>query len=201
MASSSDTPARIRDAALSLFSGPLGPTASVRDIAEHAGVSPALIIRHFGSKQGLREAVDAEVAATIDRLLAEIESNPELGVDGNQASALAVAMEAHLPPGSPIPGYLSWCVGDASDGAQRLLAQIMDASRRAFEAVAEAGLVDRGPDPAVRAAVIAALDLAALTLHRPIGHVMGTTPLTRPGTDVWAREVAHLIARGYGRTP
>lgn len=197
----SDTPARLRDAALSLFSGPLGPTASVRDIAQAAGVSPSLVIRHFGSKQGLREAVDAHVAATIESLLGAIEANPEVAVDTAHAGSLVAAMEAFLPAGSPIPAYLAWCVGDASDGAQRLLAQIMDASRRAFEALADAGLVDRGPDPDARAAVVAALDLAVLTLHRPIAHVMGTTPVARPGAEAWATEVAHLIAHGYGRQP
>lgn len=53
--------ARIRDEALRLF-GNHGPDAvTLRDIAAAAGVSPALVVRHYGSKDGLREAVDDHV--------------------------------------------------------------------------------------------------------------------------------------------
>ena len=37
----------------------------MRAIAEAAGVSPALIIHHFGSKEGLRKACDDYIAAEI----------------------------------------------------------------------------------------------------------------------------------------
>lgn len=49
--------ARIRDAAIKLW-GEQGLNTSVRAIAEAAGVSPALVIHHYGSKDGLRQAVD-----------------------------------------------------------------------------------------------------------------------------------------------
>jgi AcrR family transcriptional regulator len=50
--------AAIRNATLRLFAD-RGPDAvSVRAIASEAGVSPALVLHHFGSKAGLREAVD-----------------------------------------------------------------------------------------------------------------------------------------------
>ncbi|HJE59178.1 MAG TPA: TetR/AcrR family transcriptional regulator, partial [Nocardiopsis listeri] len=45
--------ARIRDAALTRF-GQEGFGVSVRAIAEEAGVSPGLVIHHFGSKEKLR---------------------------------------------------------------------------------------------------------------------------------------------------
>lgn len=55
------TRARIRDAAITLF-GQRGFAAStVRNIAAEAGVSPGLVIHHFGSKAGLRTACDAHV--------------------------------------------------------------------------------------------------------------------------------------------
>ena len=45
--------ARIRDAAIECFARQ-GFAVSVRAIAAHAGVSPGLVIHHFGSKAGLR---------------------------------------------------------------------------------------------------------------------------------------------------
>ena len=43
----------IRDAAVRLFAEQGYAATSVRDIAGSAGVDPALVIRHFGSKEGL----------------------------------------------------------------------------------------------------------------------------------------------------
>jgi AcrR family transcriptional regulator len=47
--------ARIRDAAIEQF-GQHGFGVGLRTIAEAAGVSAALVIHHFGSKDGLRKA-------------------------------------------------------------------------------------------------------------------------------------------------
>ena len=47
--------ARIRDAAIEQF-GEHGFGVGLRTIAEAAGVSAALVIHHFGSKDGLRKA-------------------------------------------------------------------------------------------------------------------------------------------------
>ncbi len=53
--------ARIRDAAIEQF-GDQGFGVGLRSIAEAAGVSAALVIHHFGSKDGLRQACDDFVA-------------------------------------------------------------------------------------------------------------------------------------------
>ncbi|WP_069385367.1 TetR/AcrR family transcriptional regulator [Cellulosimicrobium cellulans] len=58
------TRARIRDAAILRFARE-GFGASVRAIAADAGVSPALVLHHFGSKDGLRAACDEHVLATV----------------------------------------------------------------------------------------------------------------------------------------
>ena len=56
--------ARIRDAAIERF-GEQGFSVGLRSIAEAAGVSAALVIHHFGSKDGLRKACDDYVAEEI----------------------------------------------------------------------------------------------------------------------------------------
>ncbi|GGC00054.1 TetR/AcrR family transcriptional regulator [Cellulomonas carbonis] len=58
------TRARIRDVAVLRF-GRDGFGASVRTVAADAGVSPALVIHHFGTKERLREACDAHVLQEI----------------------------------------------------------------------------------------------------------------------------------------
>src|ERR1700744_3984826 len=56
--------ARIRDAAIEQF-GEQGFDVGLRVIAEAAGVSAALVIHHFGSKDGLRKACDDYIAEEI----------------------------------------------------------------------------------------------------------------------------------------
>ncbi|CQD18123.1 transcriptional regulatory protein [Mycolicibacterium conceptionense] len=56
--------ARIRDAAIAQY-GQHGFSVGLRSIAEAAGVSAALVIHHFGSKEGLRKACDAHVAEVV----------------------------------------------------------------------------------------------------------------------------------------
>src|SRR6202165_5724574 len=58
------TTARIRDAAIEQF-GEHGFSVGLRAIAEAAGVSAALVIHHFGSKDGLRKACDDYIAEEV----------------------------------------------------------------------------------------------------------------------------------------
>ncbi|GAA2181254.1 TetR/AcrR family transcriptional regulator [Brooklawnia cerclae] len=53
--------ARIRIAALELFGRQGFDRTTIRQVASRAGVSPGLVIHHFGSKDGLREACDTYV--------------------------------------------------------------------------------------------------------------------------------------------
>src|SRR5215213_6396132 len=53
--------ARIRDTAMTLFARQGVAATSLRAVARQAGVSPALLVHHFGSKQGLCASVDEAV--------------------------------------------------------------------------------------------------------------------------------------------
>ena len=57
--------ARIRAAAIQRFGQAGFARTSVRAIAAQAGVSPALVVHHFGSKEGLKQACDQYVAGAL----------------------------------------------------------------------------------------------------------------------------------------
>ena len=67
MSSNSDLTARarIRDAAIELFADRGIEGATIRDIAQKAGVSSGLLRHHFGSKEGLRDACDEYVLSEL----------------------------------------------------------------------------------------------------------------------------------------
>ncbi|UGT38654.1 TetR family transcriptional regulator [Nocardia yamanashiensis] len=72
------TRARIRDAAIAAF-GAEGFGVGVRAIATAAGVSPGLVIHHFGSKDGLREACDDRVREVVRTAKTEYIEHPSPG--------------------------------------------------------------------------------------------------------------------------
>ncbi|MGX6606018.1 TetR/AcrR family transcriptional regulator [Micromonosporaceae bacterium Da 78-11] len=70
MSSSNDLTARarIRDAAIELFAERGIDGATIRDIAQAAGVSSGLLRHHFGSKEGLRDACDEYAMAELSAI-------------------------------------------------------------------------------------------------------------------------------------
>ena len=82
---------------------------TVRDVAAAAKVSPGLVMHHFGTKAGLREAVDEHVAHTFEAMLDSL-TDAELhdALTGGDATSLAVAFVTRFPAGSPCR---TTCVG------------------------------------------------------------------------------------------
>src|SRR3984893_7683389 len=89
--------ARIRDAAIEQF-GEHGFGVGLRAIAEAAGVSAALVIHHFGSKDGLRKACDDYVAD-------EIRSSKSDALRSNDPATWFAAM-AEIESYAPMMAYL-----------------------------------------------------------------------------------------------
>jgi len=64
--------AAIHIAAMELFAERGDAEVTVRRIASAAGVSPALVIHHYGSKDNLRAVLEERVAAFVESMLAEL---------------------------------------------------------------------------------------------------------------------------------
>ncbi|WP_248958830.1 TetR/AcrR family transcriptional regulator [Sphaerisporangium perillae] len=69
--------ARIRDAALQHFGEHGFERATIRGIADTAGVSPGLVRHHFGSKQGLREACDDYLVKMVRRFNDQVRTDTQ----------------------------------------------------------------------------------------------------------------------------
>ena len=77
--------ARIRNAALAQFAEHGYDKTTLRGIAAAAGVSPGLLRHHFGSREALRDAVDAHVVQEIRRINDEIMAASDQGDLGKAA--------------------------------------------------------------------------------------------------------------------
>jgi TetR/AcrR family transcriptional regulator, regulator of cefoperazone and chloramphenicol sensitivity len=191
--------ARIRDEALRLFAE-RGPAAvTMRDIATAANVSPALLVRHYGSKDGLIEAVDNHVVGTLETLLTAVTSETaEVGMGPSAIPGLIDGMAAHLPVDSAIPGYLSRLLIDGGRVGSALFGRLHQISTEALAAMVAAGVASPGDDPAVRAAFLLVNDLAVLTLRARLTEVLGVDPLSEDGMKRWAAEVFTIYRDGLG---
>ncbi|OII69567.1 MULTISPECIES: TetR/AcrR family transcriptional regulator [unclassified Streptomyces] len=183
------TRARIRDEALKLFTEKGPDRVPVRQIAAAAGVSPGLVVHHFGSKEGLREEVDRHVVAVFERMLKEV-------ADGGPVGSLAQAVAAGLPGDSPVPGYLSRMLTTDGDAGQDLFRRLLDLSRRTLAEMAREGTAATGRDPDVRAAFLLVNDLAVFLLRRRIEEALGVDPLSPPGLERWGHEVLAVYGGG-----
>lgn len=185
----------IRNAALRLFADH-GPAAvSVRQIASAAGVSPALVLHHYGSKSGLREAVDAHAAAQFDSLFDDADEVGEALTTGSVASVAELFTRA-LPVDSPLPAYLRRLMLDGDPAGLALFRRWHEASRLLLERLEEAGYASPSADPEVRAAFMLAADLVLLLMRTPITDVLGVDPLSPEGLTRWAAEVTRIYRDG-----
>jgi AcrR family transcriptional regulator len=195
--------ATIRNAALRLFAE-RGPDAvTVREIATQAGVSPALVLHHFGSKDGLRAEVDAFAAHAFDAILEAMPTDElaELLTGEAPRGSLADAFARGFPPGSPLPAYLRRLLLTNDPAGAALFGRWYAATRRLLDILVEMGVARPSEDPDVRAAFFLVNDLALIVLRNQIAAAIGADPLTPAGMDRWAREAGIVYAEGAFRAP
>ncbi len=203
MFSEDDLTARavIRDRALGLFAE-RGPDAvTIREIAAAADVSPGLVLHHYGSKQGLRDAVDAHVAGLFDQMSATVTDDPaQLGDGGPQTvGSFAELMLAFIPADSPVPAYLRRLLLSGEDAGRELFRRWFALSEVMTDRLVAAGILRASADPAVRAAFLMVNDLALLLLRDHLADVLGFDPLSARGIRRWAADVVPAYAEGVFR--
>ncbi|MEO8556033.1 MAG: TetR family transcriptional regulator [Actinomycetota bacterium] len=195
--------ANIRNAALRLFAERGHDAVTVREIAATAGVSPGLVLHHFGSKDGLRSAVDAHAAESFDAIFAELDGQDlaEMLASGEAPTSVAEAFTRAFPHGSPLPAYLRRLLLTNDPAGAALFGRWYAATRRLLDAMVEVGAAVPSHDPAVRAAFLLANDLAMILLRNQIAAAIGDDPLTPAGLQRWAREVTAIYIEGAFNAP
>jgi AcrR family transcriptional regulator len=168
--------ARIREAAMRQFAEHGFERTTVRGIAAEAGVSPGLVRHHFGSKQGLRDAIDAHVVAEIRRINDEIAAQSDRG----DLSPSMMSREAMRP----FQAYLSRALLEGSHTLTVLFDQIVDSTEVWF-ARADAHRADPPTaDAHTRAAVFAAMVLGVPLLRDQVSRVLGVDILSPEGDQL-----------------
>jgi AcrR family transcriptional regulator len=195
--------ASIRNAALRLFAERGADAVTVREIAKQAGVSPGLVVHHFGSKDGLRAEVDAYAGRAFDAILEALPTDElvDMLTGGAVTGSLAEAFARGFPAGSPLPAYLRRLFLTNDPAAAALFGRWLAVTRQVLDGMVELGAARPSGDPEVRAAFLLVNDLALILLRNPIALAIGVDPLTPEGIDRWAREATVVYAEGAFRSP
>ncbi|HET7667147.1 MAG TPA: TetR family transcriptional regulator [Mycobacterium sp.] len=134
--------ARIRDAAIGQW-GEHGFHVGLRSIAESAGVSAALVIHHFGSKQNLRKACD-------DYIAEEIRTGKAASMETRDPADWFAQM-AEVESYAPMIAYLVRSMQSGSDLAKMLWRKMIDDAEQYLEEGVRSGLLKPSRDPRARA--------------------------------------------------
>lgn len=186
--------ARVRDAALELFAERGEHGVTMRQIAERADVSPALVVHHFGSKAGLREAVVEHIRAWMAELF-DLSTDIDISDPaGQEWSSIGEMLQQSLPENSPIIRYLRRLMMTGDPLATELLATWHRQTVEIFRAWDAEGKIIAGPDPDTRAAMAMTADLGILFLADHWTQILGFDPLRGAGLTRWGEEAMRFYA-------
>ncbi|OAN41448.1 TetR/AcrR family transcriptional regulator [Mycolicibacterium iranicum] len=148
--------ARIRDAAIELF-GRDGFGVSVRAIATAAGVSPGLVIHHFGSKDGLRKACD-------DYVTEAVYASKSASIQTSDPATWLSQM-AEIEEYAPLMAYLVRSLQTGGELAKKLWRNMIDNVERYMQEGVDAGTVKPSADPQARARFLAMANGGSFLLY------------------------------------
>jgi TetR/AcrR family transcriptional regulator, regulator of cefoperazone and chloramphenicol sensitivity len=191
------TKARLRETALALFADHGITATSLRSIATAAGVSPGLVIHHFGSKDGLRRAVDAVVVKRITAALSEV----PIGTSGaSLIDQRAEVLARVLRPQPALLQYLAQALRESGTAAGELF-DLLYAAASADQALADAGVICADSDPLWRALQQLVLIVGPLLLLPLVEQQLGGSLFERGNFERWMRANADLLKHGLYTPP
>jgi TetR/AcrR family transcriptional regulator, regulator of cefoperazone and chloramphenicol sensitivity len=172
--------ARIREAAIDLFAERgIGP-ATIRDIAERAGVSSGLLRHHFGSKEGLRDACDEYAMSRMNELRDRL-----MGPNAQVDPAVLGAMN---PSALRLQVYL---VKSMMEGSSNLLFDAAMESGRTWAAHADI----ETEDLEAWLATMIALKIGLFVMRDQVGRVLGDDMSTAKGFRRMVRASIEIFSR------
>ncbi len=177
--------ARIRDAALAHFAEHGVAGATLRGIAESAGVSAGLVRHHFGSKDGLRQACDAFVVDFVRH------GATHGVVDGQVGDPEFVAGLYRAAP--PIMGYLARALTDGAPAGAALFDEMVRITEEVLPTVHSSG-GSAISDRRAQAAVLTAMKLGITVLHRHLSRALGADAMSPTVAPRVSRALLEIIS-------
>lgn len=168
--------ARIRDAAFARFAADGVAATSLKSIAADVGVSPSLVIHHFGSKEGLREACDEYV---VERHRQLVRSTTGGALDPLQSLR-------QIDEAVPMVRYLARTLPDGSRHATTLIEEIVENGLANHADAVKSGVIKPSDNSRERAVILVLWQLGMFVLHEHVERLLGADILSA-GPDGWLK--------------
>ncbi len=159
---------------------------TVRDISAAADVSGGLINHHFGSKEGLREAVDKYFIEQFEEVLFE-----ERPVPASEAEGLAQSVEftenwinRHIDDWDLTKAYMRRALLEGSDWGSGLFERFYNVVRTSVDRMDADGKIRPDVDRLWLPLLIMYLELGTLLLEPYVDRVLGKSGFDR---ELWRR--------------
>ncbi len=184
---------RLRDSALVLFGESGFDGTSVRAIAARANVTAGLVLHHFGSKEGLRRAVDRYVLDAVTTAFAELlETDATTDLMAVRRNGFQTLFQEHPYMGR----YLRRSLLEATEASMVLFDRIVEVSRALFEPLRDAGLTRPTDDPDAQLLMGMLSGLMPVLLPRHIERQLGVSLRSDEGLRRWAEAEYDLLVHG-----
>ncbi|MGA8046967.1 MAG: TetR family transcriptional regulator [Dermatophilaceae bacterium] len=186
------TQERILRAGLAVFAEHGYAAGSVRAIAQLAGVSPALVLHHYGSKDGLREACDA-------RVLGYTDEKGRMLLSGSMPS-IAHYRDRH-PEIDDALAYVVRAVTDGGETSRHWFERWQAESARLLRELQSAGRVREDIDVEQAAALLASFGFGVLgTQDLLAGYLGGEDIMADPAATAYQRLAMAIFTDGLFTT-
>lgn len=166
--------ARIRNAGLYRFATSGFSATPMRTIAADAGVAIGLISHYFGSKEGLREAVESWI---VDQVRSAFEQADELS-DGPVADAAArdAAVAEMLAENPLMVAYLRRAILDKSDSYVPLVNRLAVLTMQSVDSMRETGQASKDKNRVSQVVAVMVRQLGKLFLQPFIDQIVHAFP-------------------------
>jgi AcrR family transcriptional regulator len=182
--------AQIRETALGLFARQGVRATSLRAVAREAHVSPALVVHHFGGKEGLCDAVDE---AVVGRFVERLASVPLAGADLLRRRGDALADLIRTEP--VLCDYLARALAEGTEASADLFHRLF-AAARADHALVAAGTIRADTDADWRALQQLILVVGPLILRPLVERELGASLYAPESVERWMTANLDLLRRG-----
>ncbi len=164
--------ARIRLAALELLGTQGFDKTTIRQVASRAGVSPGLVIHHFGSKKRLRDAVDDGVLEVLQSDKATIIAGAAMGRVGDYL--------ADFPELWPTLTYVIRVLREGGPAADRMFDRMVELTEVMVDELGDQLSLRLGADRHAMITMLVTFSLGVAVLGDSVARHLGGTSLADP---------------------
>jgi AcrR family transcriptional regulator len=187
--------ARIRNAALAGFAADGVAATTIRGVAEAAGVSPGLVQHHFGTKAGLRQAVDEYVTSVVTEAFRDIDALDTADPLRELADRITAVVRDH----PTALAYVARSVAQRDPAAVGLFEGFVALAREQWRRLDEAGRLRQGVDLEWAALHIVIFNLGTVLFEGAISSARGTSFTDPAEIERWNDAARELWEHGVFR--